>query len=777
MPGINTGIGNRIGQFSGVAPWNPLKPLAGETPNLWVKENSRNGLTLTDSVNPGAGDITITLPHVSTALGFGYNTDAGGAMDIGATDFTWCGWWKSNDTNKTIARCLGGKYQGSGAIEGFFSWWVNITTGLLTFYAKSSIGLITVNTNVDYVTQAWFFLLVDINQTTKKLRLFINNVQYGADVDYTGTFALSGLRYSVGAGGNNNYASANSYSDVRKYNKILTTTERTTLFNKGNVSGAVCNHPCNDELFHDCSGNGYHLTLSNVDASEIAYSSYGSRQLLDKGYSLYKKQTLLDYYVPYTDGGVPIVTSNVIAGYTKKVFIDDNPHDVPGDLLNHNLAPSKLTFTQNEWDRTGSKVWYIYEINKDFLTSAKLFPKISDYSAYDRKSLKELFSYTFDKTGNDFKKVLRYTGDDEWYHTVDYYFDSVSIRAQRASKKLAFDYATKILSLSLDNGTTYPITLDLTGIATIITDAYIYANGDITFASHTKHYYSIDNLATYHESTTLGINGLTFIPSTYNNFRSTTSDNFTFFGSQEFRIWGCYSVDIGTINTNINIWFSFDNGVTVKSVYKFSVTDPPLLDATHVHAINFNTDDNSLWVQTGDIATKCHWIKGTYNIGLDTWTWTEIGTGDENTFYKSTGMVFYNNEVLWSSDAGNLYNYGLWRGKYDDITNSAKHHRVNIGNILDSKYVWYLSKDGDNLIAGVALTKAIVTSSNKGRYFRYTVLTGCPEILAGGVSGAIMNFIPKDSSGYIRGDIQEQGEALAADSWERGTVGMFKITK
>jgi hypothetical protein len=70
------------------------------------------------------------------------------------------------------------------------------------------------------------------------------------------------------------------------------------------------------------------------------------------------------------------------------------------------------------YDATNTDLWHISQLDyllfsQNCKTSHKGldFLKITDNSFVDRKILKEIFSYTTDKTGNDLQKILQYVGD------------------------------------------------------------------------------------------------------------------------------------------------------------------------------------------------------------------------------------------------------------------------------------------------------------------------------------------------------------------------------
>lgn len=256
---------------------------------------------------------------------------------------------------------------------------------------------------------------------------------------------------------------------------------------------------------------------------------------------------------------------------------------------------------------------------------------------------------------------------------LGYYFSTPNIVAMRGDKWLKFDDVHS-LYLSLDGGRTYGITLNLNGVLTKIKFAYIFTNGTILFGDHTKMYYSTDSLSTYHESTVKGIDGNSYTPSTYNNFYAYSEPNEIFIGGQSILVWGCYSTDAGTVNTNINCWYTIDHGVNIKSCFKAGVS---LAGQTfkHIHAVSYNVTDNSFWLQTGDGdsgVSDCYWFKGLYDWSEDTWSWTQIRVGNQGQASKTTEMIFYNGNVYYSGDS----NYGIWTVAYTNVLDAAHDTRL-----------------------------------------------------------------------------------------------------
>jgi hypothetical protein len=255
---------------------------------------------------------------------------------------------------------------------------------------------------------------------------------------------------------------------------------------------------------------------------------------------------------------------------------------------------------------------------------------------------------------------------------------SPHIVAVNGSKILKFNDADT-LSLSLDSGVTYSITKVLSGIS-VIDYGFIFDNGNILFCSPTKCYYSTDNLSTYQESTTLGIDGQTFVPGTLCNFMPFSCElkEITVNGVK-LHTWGAY-VNAGTAEyVNINQWYTIDQGVTVKSGFKVGVS-LPVINVRHIHFIKYDQFTNIFWMATGDIigdVINNYILNGTYNTETDQWTWVVFGYKpyDESAFYPIAGIAFDINYlyVCVEGPLEGVMNEGVWRILKSDLINYDTH--------------------------------------------------------------------------------------------------------
>jgi len=699
-------IKNWIVAFSWSSYWS--SHLFNES-DLLLKSSGRAGLTIPSSIG---NDSSILLPYLSMPLTTKYIGIAdNGALDIGATDFTICGWVKNEDAAKLDYYMFAGKDSGTN-VSGIYGLYILPTNGRLVAYLKSSDGTFSITTNIDTSTLGWFFYRFDVNQTTHKIRLFVNGTQYGSDVNYTGTFSALANAYEFwlsvrnGLNGSGTTKPAKtSHSDTYIFNKLLTTEEETTLINRGYVSGAKAHWPMNNSYGHDVSGNGYHLALrQGISEDDKVYGIEGTRQLLEKGYSLAMKSDSSILYVPNKIDGDEL-TVTLPAGYYLSKLYD-------ADLVDHNLADSFINIDNANWDRSDVTIfndtaragyydaanpnrWHISELI--YLNMVDMYNTgytSRNYPSYNSEftALNGIYGYNTNQSNKDRLKVLQYTGNYDSFHILTYSFqdDENHICALSGSKILTFNYTTNVLSLSLNNGGSVSSSVSLNGVVSIICYAQIYSNGNILFCDQNKAYYSEDNLTTYHESTVLDVAGAAYSPVGTGKFTAFSRNGLATINGVEIGVWGPYTQDVNTVFVDVNIWYTIDGGKTIKSLYLFN-SSAPLLTAYHVHDVSFISIDNSWMVQTGDTLTHCNWLKLEYNTATDVWTKTSVGISDENGWYKTVGMKAIGTDAIWMSDTSK---FGIFKVPYSDIADDTKY------TILKgmTATAWGAYFDGNNII-------------------------------------------------------------------------------
>jgi hypothetical protein len=220
-------------------------------------------------------------------------------------------------------------------------------------------------------------------------------------------------------------------------NRIPSDAERLSLYNKNTISSVSAFWPLfntQDAILYDISGNGYHMTQAGIinngvkSTPCVAYEEgYGSKSLLDNGYSVY-----LSIYNTYT-----IVPATVDGSFQS--IAGTKIKDVAGSLTTHNLADSMIQFVGALWDKsdtsiypaivrlsqyydatsaTTKKQWHTSELNRDFFDwkfnngyRKRAYPKILNNSYNNRLSGLNIATYSADNSDAVHNKNLQYSGD------------------------------------------------------------------------------------------------------------------------------------------------------------------------------------------------------------------------------------------------------------------------------------------------------------------------------------------------------------------------------
>jgi hypothetical protein len=290
------------------------------------------------------------------------------------------------------------------------------------------------------------------------------------------------------------------------------------------------------------------------------------------------------------------------------------------------------------------------------------------------------------------------------------------IDSQRGNK--AFGREEKALVLSEDNGRTWPHRLAFPE-ARHITFSHILRNGNVLFATGPKLYLSTDNLKSYKPITVKDAKGADYHPHAPRNpdnpgwyFHTLSGVVSWDIGGKEMLAWGNYCNVLGGA-TPVNIYYSTDNGQTVKIAYAFG-QNPHFRDngspgggatgallgnpdnrviARHLHCVAYNPVENAFYACTGDgdrrEGRECHWLRGTYDSQKDQWDWKVIVTASLNTRYKCGGINFVDGKVYWISDANGPkpYDRGIFCCDPADIPNPKEHTmlfnpQVESGNMI-----------------------------------------------------------------------------------------------
>lgn len=426
-------IGNAIGTpFKSGASWSSYwtTHLFGED-DLALRVTKRSGSYLQNAASENIAEIHTS--HILSSIK--YRAD-GGLFDIGETDFTITGWVEDTSVTDAQRHAIGKTTSGTQP-QGTYGIFTG-SNGLLYGFCKSTEATVIIATSVKAKTLGKVLAIFEIDQTNHIARLYLNNIQIGADTPFTGTFPAVDSKYEFVIGAGNAVTTGTGYlvpwvggiADVYLFRKILTPTERLTLLNRGVVTGALAHYPLNYPFDNnDFSGNAYDLTASGTQG--YFYSIMGTKQSLIKGFDLYTKVNNYIANVPYLDTGVPLAAS----------YSDfDKYGSFAGSETTHNGANSFLLFANDFFDRSNAtiykdrarttpvvtdfysnydatqpKKWGIHELNQEAFNlfynpdyQNKLFV-LGCNNPYDSdKNLREIILFNTKKTDTDFEKVSYY---------------------------------------------------------------------------------------------------------------------------------------------------------------------------------------------------------------------------------------------------------------------------------------------------------------------------------------------------------------------------------
>lgn len=334
------------------------------------------------------------------------------------------------------------------------------------------------------------------------------------------------------------------------------------------------------------------------------------------------------------------------------------------------------------------------------------------------------------------------------------------------NKYLAFNNSKLFLFQILGNKI-YLRSLDVPGVEKI-EFAYIFKSGNILFCDYKNAYYSHDNLLTFHKSNILDVDDKQYLADDHGNFFSLGIDGRQIIDGKEIRVWDNYT-NYGAWQPGISrseqvqVWYTIDEGKTIKVAYKFGYTHPKLL-CRHIHAVNICPWDNTFWVQTGDMSNECHWIQGKYNWEEDSWSWDVKASGDHMSYYKSSGFVFHDNYVFWSDDSSDPKKHGIWKTIYSNLT--GKNIDTNLfEKVLNTdKEIAKLVGNNEGFMIASQYFK-----SDDNKYKIFTTDNGGLTWQTTNTSFQIINIHPPNAYGQILGNYfinQETFEAI--HFWDGG---------
>jgi hypothetical protein len=368
------------------------------------------------------------------------------------------------------------------------------------------------------------------------------------------------------------------------------------------------------------------------------------------------------------------------------------------------------------------------------------------------------------------------------------------IDSQRGNK--AFACADGEVFLSEDNGHTWPHRLAFPETKRI-TFSHIFKNGNILFATGSKLYLSTDSLKSCRPITVRAQDGSDYVPHAPKNpdnpgwyFHTLPGVVSWDVNGAEMMVWGNYCNVLGGA-TPVNIYYSTDQGRTVKIAYAFGqnphfrddgspgggATGALLGDSRnpvvcrHVHAVAYNPVENAFYACTGDldrgVGHECHWLRGIYDAKQDQWQWKVLVSTNSNSRFKSGGICFVDGLLYWISDANGErndkygpvgYDRGIFRCAPADLADPAAHTLLFNPEVESGAMI---IQDGVMLASHCApaspLATGFIVSTDMGKTWAQYDLKECGR-------RSPTRFHEKNGEGWFRVDLRsgwiQQAEVL-----------------
>ena len=109
----------------------------------------------------------------------------------------------------------------------------------------------------------------------------------------------------------------------------------------------------------------------------------------------------------------------------------------------------------------------------------------------------------------------------------------------------------------------------------------------------------------------------------------------------------------------------------IKSLSRYQLQDTfnPYKD----QCVDFDRSDGA----RGD-KQECHWLRGTYDAGNETWDWKVLVSVNSNSRFKSGGINFVDGQLYWAADANGKngvmpHDRGIFRCNPTDLADPTKH--------------------------------------------------------------------------------------------------------
>lgn len=177
-----------------------------------------------------------------------------------------------------------------------------------------------------------------------------------------------------------------------------------------------------------------------------------------------------------------------------------------------------------------------------------------------------------------------------------------------------------------------------------ITHAHIFSDGTFLLCGRRKAFTTKD-FDTFSESVIYDIDGTVLSELPRDGFYAVGHhDVYNVVDGHELEIWGEYILDR---DNNPCVWYTIDNGATIRCAFKFGVSEigGKVVNCRHIHKVTYCKADDSFYVTTGDAysAGEDHVLRGKINVNTLAWNWAQIADGRMFKF----GVVFFDDQFMY----------------------------------------------------------------------------------------------------------------------------------
>lgn len=512
------------------------------------------------------------------------------------------------------------------------------------------------------------------------------------------------------------------------------------------------------------------LNYNSTSISHRGFSEYGSRALLDNGFSrlVYGDATREDEFRPNDCTVLP-------SGYTAV--------NVSGYANKYNTAPALINIPSDNWNKNDTSIWtdglrnlaYHDTINPNRWYMAELsrinllkYAKHRGYCFTNSSSNDfELFSYRNEKVYDSLQTILNYvygpytltytiTGEDDY---ISWKITDQRLVHYDAENMFTYDLSDSIIYYSYDNGVNWNI-YEFGGQTKYISMVHSFQNGNVLFATRTKLFNSLDSLNSISEVILQDTVGSDYVIHTPKNedypglyYLDVQRHESYMIDGNEFFVFANYSNSVFLNGASPSfIMYSRDNGQTVKIAYEFGQNPYYKDDSTsnggevgallgnessdikirHAHSVTYDSLTNKFYACTGDFYRndttefyENHWISGDYDWEKDYWQWVSDKDTSQSSRFKSGCMKAVNGYLYFTSDAtSNSNEYGFYSTPINGRTNEANHTKLSDFDGSAASFII----NGDKIIGRSAIESSFIFSSaDMGANINISTISNLPD--------------------------------------------------